>query len=439
MFISKAQFTVLFTSLCLTSSLFAQILDIDPTTVDAESWIILDPQSEQIIASHHEKQMRAPASLTKMMVGYLSVKALQEKKISLNQIVTVPNIVTTVASDESRLKLQPGQHITIQELISSLIIMSANDSALTLGLTLSGNLPQFIELMNDTAKDLGMSNTHFSNASGITMQDHYSSAEDLALLAQKIVKETPLYLGYSKQQTFSYGDIYHEATNILLKKDPSVDGLKTGYTQAAGYNLALTANRLDPITQQNRRLVVIVMGTASKQKRADVAETLMNIGFNYTQTKQLFNQEKLIAELPIVNGQKPFYAIKMRGDASYNTLSLLDSSTLLDAKKFDNAKQRFIIDPKTSSTLEPLKSPLNIEYRIEFPQQFLKAPLKQTAFTLAKVQVSQFGEQLYAIDVVEDLELEEANLWQKIIFWFKSWFTELQGNAAKAVIYQIPS
>lgn len=418
----------------------SHILSIDPQSVDAKAWIILDPQSRQIVAEYQSDQQRAPASLTKMMVGYLALKAVENEQITLNQIVSVPDIVTSVQSDESRLKLKPQQQISVQELISGLIIMSANDAALTLATLISGDIPHFLDLMNQTAAQLGMHNTHFSNPSGITMQDHYSTAYDLALLSQAIVKETPSYLGYSKQPEFSYKDIYHHATNILLKKDPSVDGLKTGYTDAAGYNLALTANRLDPNLNEYRRLIVIVMGTTSKQKRADVAETLMNIAFNYTQTKRLLGHHQVIADIPVRNSSTLNYQVRLPQNMTYNTLSLLDQNEIqLNAKQFDPIQQRFILTPTPLQWLEPLKQPEKITYSVHLLQDYLDAPLQQKAFPVAQVSVEQFKKVIHQIDVIEDIELPEASWWQKLLAWCRTWIQSIQGHTPQAVIYPITS
>ncbi|WP_245809133.1 D-alanyl-D-alanine carboxypeptidase family protein [Acinetobacter populi] len=421
----------------ISSVSFAQVLSIDPQTVEAKAWVILDPQSHQVIASYNENEHRAPASLTKMMVGYLSLQAVEQGKLNLEQIVTVPEVVTTVKGDESRLRLHPGDQISVQELISGLIIMSANDAALTLATLISGDIPQFLQLMNHTAQQLGMHNTQFDNPSGITMQNHYASAFDLALLSQAIVKNTPEYLNYSKQQEFSYKDIHHHATNILLKKDPSVDGLKTGYTEAAGYNLALTANRLDPNTNEYRRLIVVVMGTASKQKRADVAYTLMNIAYNYTQTKQLFRHDQIIADIPVIGGQKPIYKINLPQSNSYHTLSLLTDDMVLNAQQFDNTSQRFILQKSPLEILEPLKQPQQMAFSIQLLQQQLDAPLIHTAMPLAKINVTQFKKIIHEVDIVQDVALDQASWWHRLVAWIKSWIQLIQGHSIKAVIYPI--
>ena len=424
----------------LSTGAHAQVLDILPESVDAKAWIILDPQSKQVIAEHAADQRRSPASLTKMMVGYLTLKALDDKKIALHQVVTVPDIVRTVAADESRLKLKPNDQITVEELLASLLIMSANDSALTLATLIAGDVPNFLKLMNSTAQELGMSNTHFSNPAGLTMADHYMSARDVALLAQAIVTNTPLYLRYSAQPTFSYHAIEHHATNLLLNKYAGVvDGFKTGYTQDAGYNLALTAHKVDQNTQQYRRLVVIVMGSSSRQKRADEAEKLMNIAYNYTQTKPLITQSYKIASLPIINGEYSSYSVMLHPTQSTYTLSLLPQPMRLDSKQFDAARQRFVLDRQTQQYLEPLTAPKQLKYQTTLLVDQLTAPMQQTAFPLAELKISQFDQEIHKMQVTHHIELSEAGVWQKICDWFQGLINNFNGTQPKSAVYQIPS
>ena len=232
----------LFSLLCANFA-HANLLNIAPETVEAKAWSIMDAQSGQIIAEHNSHAQRAPASLTKMMVAYITLKEIQAGKLHKEDVLTATPVVSTVMWDESQMYLKAGEQISIDQLLAGLIVMSANDAALTLAEKISGGVPQFVARMNQEAQALGMKDTHFSNPAGITMSDHYSTAADLSLLASAIVKTTPDYLHYSKMPSFSYNQRFHHATNLALKMDPTADGLKTGYTKAAGYNLALPAAR----------------------------------------------------------------------------------------------------------------------------------------------------------------------------------------------------
>ena len=279
----------------------AALLNIVPETVEAQAWTVFDSQSGQVIAEHNSHVQRAPASLTKMMVAYIALKEINAGKLNKSEILTATPVVSTVMWDESQMYLKQGEQISVDQLLAGLVVMSANDAAVTLAERISGDIPNFVARMNQEAKALGMTETHFQNPAGITMPEHYSTAHDLALLGQALVNETPDYLYYSKQQSFSYNQRFHRATNILLKQDPTVDGLKTGYTKAAGYNLALTANRptMNP-DNPNRRLVVIVLGTESAAKRAEVAHNLMNLSYTYTRNEVALKDKQIIAELPVV-------------------------------------------------------------------------------------------------------------------------------------------
>lgn len=272
-------FILALVALCSTIT-HAALLNIKPETVEAEAWTILDPQSGQVIAEHNSHLQRAPASLTKMMVAYITLKEIQAGHLRKDEVLTATPVVKLVQWDESQMYLKEGDQITIHHLLAGLVVMSANDAAVTLAERISGSVPKFVERMNKEAKALGMNDSHFENPPGVTMPEHYSSAADLARLGAALVKEVPDYLTYSKQQSFSYNGRFHRATNILLKQDPSVDGLKTGFTRAAGYNLALTASR--PTGRYNdpdRRLIVVVLGTKSGVKRAEVAHKLMNLAY----------------------------------------------------------------------------------------------------------------------------------------------------------------
>ena len=182
---------VVFLSLFCSTFANANLLNIDPLSVESEAWTILDPQTGQVIAEHNSHVKRAPASLTKMMVGYIALKEIKAGKLDKNEILTATPVVNTVQWDESQMYLKPNERISIDQLIAGLVVMSANDAAVTLAERISGSVPQFIQRMNQEAQALGMKDTHFSNPAGITMDDHYSTAHDLALLGQAVTTQTP--------------------------------------------------------------------------------------------------------------------------------------------------------------------------------------------------------------------------------------------------------
>ena len=422
----------LFSLLCANFA-HANLLNIAPETVEAQAWSIMDAQSGQIIAEHNSHAQRAPASLTKMMVAYITLKEIQAGKLHKEDVLTATPVVSTVMWDESQMYLKAGEQISIDQLLAGLIVMSANDAALTLAEKISGGVPQFVARMNQEAQALGMKDTHFSNPAGITMSDHYSTAADLSLLASAIVKTTPDYLHYSKMPSFSYNQRFHHATNLALKMDPTADGLKTGYTKAAGYNLALTAARLvdptQPLTQ--RRLIVVVLGTASAAKRAEVAQKLMNLAYSYTRDEEVIPKQHLIAELPVIKSTLKMFRVETQ-QPTIVTTSLYNQPTTIDLNNFDLATQRLqVMDINQQiQTIEPLQS-TNTHVNIELNEQRLTAPLMQ-AMNLATVSIYQNNQLIRSLQIENDVHIEEANIVQKILLWFSSLFSVFSSNDIKA-------
>lgn len=409
----------------------ANLLNIAPETVEAEAWSIIDAQSGQIIAEHNSHVQRAPASLTKMMVAYIALKDIEAGKLRKEDVLTATPVVSTVMWDESQMYLKAGEQISVDQLLAGLIVMSANDAAVTLAEKISGSVPQFVARMNQEAQTLGMKDTHFSNPAGITMTDHYSTAADLSLLAKAIVKETPEYLYYSKMPSFSYNQRFHHATNLALKMDPTSDGLKTGYTKAAGYNLALTAER--PTFNPNvdkRRLIVVVLGTPSAVKRAEVAHKLMNLAYTYTRDEEVIPKQKLIAELPVIKSTLKMFKVETQ-QPTIVTTSLYGQATPIDLNTFDLLTQRIHLTDANQqvTTVEPLQT-TNTRINIELNEQHLTAPLTQ-AMNLATVSIYQNNQLIRSLQIENDVQIEEANIFQKIMLWFSNLFSFFSTSDSK--------
>lgn len=410
----------------------ASLLKIAPETVEAQAWSIVDAQSGQIIAEHNSHVQRAPASLTKMMVAYIALKEIEAGKLRKEDILTATPVVNTVMWDESQMYLKTGEKISVDQLLAGLIVMSANDAAVTLAEKISGSVPQFVARMNQEAQALGMKDTHFSNPAGITMPDHYSTAADLGLLAKAIVQDTPEYLYYSKMPSFSYNQRFHHATNLALKMDPTADGLKTGYTKAAGYNLALTAERptLNPDVEK-RRLIVVVLGTPSAVKRAEVAHKLMNLAFTYTRDEVVIPKHRLIAELPVIRSTLKMFRVETQ-QPTIVTTSLYDRPMPIDLNTFNLLTQRIhLVDAnQLVTTVEPLQS-TNTHINIELNEQHLTAPLMQV-MNLATVSVYQNNQLIRSLQIENDVQIEEANIFQKIMIWFSNLFSFFSTNDSQS-------
>ena len=415
----------------------ATLLNLVPESVEAQAWTVIDTQSGQVIAEHNSHVQRAPASLTKMMVAYITLKELQAGHLRKDEVLTATPVVNMVMWDESQMYLKQGEQISVDQLLAGLVVMSANDAAVTLAERIAGDVPKFIARMNKEAQALGMKDTHFQNPAGISMPEHYSTAADLALLGQALVTQTPDYLNYSKQQSFSYNNRFHHATNRLLKLDPTVDGLKTGFTKAAGYNLALTANRptMNPDTPE-RRLVVIVLGAASAAKRAEIAYNLMNMGYTYTRNEVAIKDKQLIAELPVIKSTLKMFKLETTKPQIITT-SLYDQPFAIDLKTYDTTNQRIMLNTGngTIQTIEPLQE-TKTHLNVEINEKLLTAPLAKV-MQLATVQVYQNNQLIRTITIEDDVQIEEANFFQKIAIWFKQLFSLFSSNEVELKIYPL--
>lgn len=412
----------------------AALLNINPESVEAEAWTILDSQTGQTIASHNEDLQRAPASLTKMMVAYITLKEIQAGKLDKNEVITATSVVNMVMWDESQMYLKEGNQISVDQLLAGLIVMSANDAAVTLAEKISGSVPKFVERMNQEAKALGMQQTNFQNPAGITMPEHYSTAADLAKLSQALVNETPNYLFYSKQQSFSYNQRFHRATNLLLKIDPTVDGLKTGFTRAAGYNLAATAIRPSmDMSLSNRRLIVVVMGSKSAVKRAEVAHKLMNLAYTYTRNEVALKDKQVLAELPVVQSTLKMFKVATKKPELITT-SLYDQSYSIDLNQFDQSTQRVMLDTGNGvlQSIEPLRE-TQTHLNIEVNETQLTAPLAKV-MQLATVNVYQNNQLIRTILIEDQVDIEEANFFEKFLQWLFGLFSSTN---ADVILYPI--
>ena len=420
----------LIATLCLFVSAIshAALLNINPESVEAEAWTILDSQTGQTIASYNEDLQRAPASLTKMMVAYITLKEIQAGRLSKSEIITATPVVNMVMWDESQMYLKEGEQISIDQLLAGLIVMSANDAAVTLAEKISGSVPKFVERMNKEAQALGMTHSHFQNPPGVTMPEHYSTAADLAKLSQALVNETPDYLNYSKQPSFTYNQRFHRATNLLLKMDPTVDGLKTGFTRAAGYNLAATAIRPSiEMNMPNRRLIVVVLGTKSGVKRAEVAHKLMNLAYTYTRNEVALEDKQVLAELPVVQSTLKMFKVETK-QPELITTSLYDQSYTIDLNQFDQSTQRVMLDTGNGvlQSIEPLRE-TQTHLNIEVTENKLTAPLAKV-MQLATVNVYQNDQLIRTILIEDQVDIEEANFFEKFLQWLSSLFSSTSAD-----------
>ncbi|ADX44323.1 Serine-type D-Ala-D-Ala carboxypeptidase [Paracidovorax avenae ATCC 19860] len=271
------------------AALWAQVQAPQPPEIAARNYLLLDVTSGQVLAA---KDIDAPveqASLTKLMTGYLVFDALSSRKITLEQ--KLPVSVLAWKMPGSRMFIDPKMQVPVDDLLKGMIVQSGNDASMALAEGVGGSAENFVKLMNDQAKALGMKNTAYKNPEGLTEPGHTTTARDLSILATRLMKDFPEYMHYYSTKHYAYpGTPPSNGTNrnSLLFRDPTVDGLKTGHTAAAGYCLVATSKRDFPNVGQ-RRLLSIVLGTASENARANESQKLLNWGYTAYDAVKLFD------------------------------------------------------------------------------------------------------------------------------------------------------
>ena len=267
-----------------------------PPEIAARSYLLLDVSANQILAGRDIDAPVEPASLTKLMTAYLVYEALKSRKITLDQKLPVSERAWRMAG--SRMFIDPKMQVPVDDLIKGMVVQSGNDATVALAEGAGGCVERFVELMNQQAKVLGMKNTTYRNPEGLTAPGHVSTARDLGTLATRLMQDFPEALPYYAIRKYRYqGTPTANDTNrnLLLFRDPTVDGLKTGHTEAAGYCLVATAKRDFP-NLQGRRLVAVVLGASSEAARANEAQKLLNWGFTAFEGLKLFEGNQPVLE-----------------------------------------------------------------------------------------------------------------------------------------------
>jgi D-alanyl-D-alanine carboxypeptidase (penicillin-binding protein 5/6) len=266
-----------------------------PPQVQARGYILLDYTSNQTLAATNENERLEPASLTKLMSAYAVFHALKDGRIKLEDLVTISPHARD--QDGSRMFVDVGTQVSVENLIQGMIVQSGNDATVALAEHVAGSEPVFVDLMNQYAQQLDMVSTRFQNSPGMPNPEHYSTAHDMALLARALIHEYPEYYKYYSQRSFTWNKITQPNRNGLLDRDSTVDGLKTGHTDSAGYCLVSSALR------NGMRLVSVVMGTPSVRAREDASAALLNYGFNFYQTRKLYGNQAPVMTVKVWKGQ----------------------------------------------------------------------------------------------------------------------------------------
>jgi len=293
--------------LLLSICAFAQAAVPQPPSVIGRSWLVGDLTSGQVLASRAAEERVEPASLTKLMTAYVVFQAVRDKKLSLDQQARVSERAWRVPG--SRMFLQPGRAATVDQLIRGMVIQSGNDACIVLAEAVAGTEDIFVQLMNREAGRLGMKNSHFTNVSGLPDARHYSTAQDLYVLTAALIRDFPeLYGEYYSQKEFRYNNISQPNRNRLLWIDPSVDGVKTGYTEAAGYCLVASSKRGE------RRLLSVLLGSNSEAARAQESQKLLNWGFQFFDAVKLHSAGAPVKALDVYKGAEGAVKAGFRDD-----------------------------------------------------------------------------------------------------------------------------
>ena len=282
----------------------AQIATLQPPEIAARNYMLLDVTANQVLASKDVDAQIEPASLTKLMTAYLVFDALRAKKIALEQRLPVSERAWKMPG--SRMFIDPKMQVPVDDLIKGMIVQSGNDATMALAEGVGGSQENFVRLMNEQAKALGMSGTSYRNPEGLTEPGHLTTARDLSILSMRLMRDFPQYMHYYATKEYRYEGTPSSNSknrNLLLFRDPSVDGLKTGHTNAAGYCLVATAQREMP-NVGGRRLLSIVLGASSENARANESQKLLNWGYTAYDAVKLFDAGQAMEEAPMWKGSQ---------------------------------------------------------------------------------------------------------------------------------------
>jgi len=350
--------------------------------IAGSSWVLMDPLSGRVIMEHNSNERLPPASLTKMMTAYIVERELDEGRISMQD--SVPISVNAWRTEGSRTFLREGTTATVHDLLKGVIIQSGNDASVALAEFIAGSEEAFVDIMNQQAQLLGMKNTNFRNATGLPAPDHFSTAYDLAILARAIIQDYPENYPIYAEKHFTYNNIRQPNRNALLWRDDSVDGLKTGHTEEAGYCLVASAKRNDT------RLIASVMGTSSSAARAQEVQKMLNYGFRYYETERLFRAGQELMAADVWGGVADQVSVGMAEDV-------------------------YVTIPRGSR--DKLESTVDLD-------SVIKAPIKMGQ-ELGQVRVMLDGETVVEQPVLALTEVEQGGLFKRLWDSIKLFFIQL--------------
>ncbi len=284
-----------------TASALAMAQAPQPPDVAAKHWILMDISTGQTLAERDADAPSDPASLTKLMTAYIVFQALRDKKLALEQQLSVSERAWNERKgDPSLMFINTTMRPTVDELLRGMIVQSGNDASVALAEGVAGSVEAFAVLMNRQAQAFGLKNTSFKNVTGMSESGHRSTARDIGVIASRVILDFPDRYPYYSIKEWTYNKIRQDNRNLLLRRDPTVDGMKTGYTEAAGYCLVASAKRDFP--NGERRLLSVVLGTASREARASESQKLLNWGYQFFDAYKLADAGKAIATVEVWKG-----------------------------------------------------------------------------------------------------------------------------------------
>ena len=269
--------------------------------ISGSSHLLIDFNSGKVLAEKKPNERIEPASLTKIMTGYVVINELKNGNMSMEEMVTISEKAWKTPG--SKMFIEVGKQVSVRDLIKGMVIQSGNDASVALAEHIAGSESVFAQLMNKYSETLGMTNTNFVNSTGLPHPDHYTSAHDLAILTKALISKFPEEYTWYSEKKFTFNGITQYNRNKLLWQDPTVDGLKTGHTDSAGYCLVSSAKRED------MRLISVVLGTTSSEKRIQETQKLLNYGFRFFETYTIYNANQRINDVKVWEGNKDILGI----------------------------------------------------------------------------------------------------------------------------------
>jgi len=277
-----------------------------PPELKARSFVLVDHESGRVLAALEPDSRQEPASLTKLMTAFAVFRALKEGRIALGDPVTISEFAWK--QEGSRMFIEVGKQVSVEDLIKGMIVQSGNDATVALAEHVAGTEATFVQMMNAYAKELGMTGSQFTNSAGMPDPGHYTTARDVATLTSALIHEFPDYYRWYSQREFTWNGITQQNRNGLLWRDATVDGVKTGHTDSAGYCLVASAQR------EGMRLVSVVLGTDSMRAREDANAALLNYGFNFYETRRLYAAGEPLTSARVWKGASPTVGLALKRD-----------------------------------------------------------------------------------------------------------------------------